>query len=134
MNCRSPKLTVNLRPIRRSGLHGTLLNFALTFLMSKGPCIVSYVSIIIQKDATIYSSFISVNCWTCFDVLLNVHLSIFILVINQRDSQNVCFTIILFHASTCFKHYVLIIRRSTFYYAASGVITPKIGVMTPEAV
>jgi len=43
-----------------------------------------------------------------------MHLSIFILVINQLDAQNFCFTISLFHASTCF-------------------ITP-IGVMIPEAV
>ena len=39
-----------------------------------------------------------------FDVLLTVRLSIFISVINQLDAQNFCFTIILFHASTCFKH------------------------------
>ena len=37
-----------------------------------------------------------------FDVLLIVHLSIFISVINQLDAQNFCFTISLFHASTCF--------------------------------
>jgi len=37
-------------------------------------------------------------------VLLTVHLSIFILVINQLDAQNFCFTISLFHASTCFEH------------------------------
>ena len=37
-----------------------------------------------------------------FDVLLTVHLSIFISVINQLDAQNICFTISLFHASTCF--------------------------------
>ena len=30
----------------------------------------------------------------------------------------------LFHASTCFEHYVLIIRRSKLYYTASGIITP----------
>jgi len=30
-----------------------------------------------------------------FDVLLTVHLSIFILVINQLDAQNFCFTTIL---------------------------------------
>jgi len=59
-----------------------------------------------------------------FDVLLTVHLSIFILVINQLDAQNFCFTIIFFHASTCFEHHVLIIRRSKFYYTASGIITP----------
>ena len=58
-----------------------------------------------------------------FDVLLTVQLSIFILVINQLDAQNFCFTISLFHASTCFKHHVLIIRRSKLYYTASGIIT-----------
>jgi len=46
-----------------------------------------------------------------FDVLLTVHLSIFISVINQLNAQNFCFTISLFHASTCFEHHVLIIRR-----------------------
>ena len=30
----------------------------------------------------------------------------------------------LFHASTCFEHYVLIFRRSKLYYTASGIITP----------
>jgi len=40
-----------------------------------------------------------------FGVWLNVHLSIFISVINQIDAQNFCFTISLFHASTCFEHY-----------------------------
>jgi len=39
-----------------------------------------------------------------FDILLTVHLSMFISVINQLDAQNFCFTIILFHASTCFEH------------------------------
>jgi len=39
-----------------------------------------------------------------FDVSLTVHLSIFISVINQLDAQNFCFTISLFHASTCFEH------------------------------
>jgi hypothetical protein len=39
-----------------------------------------------------------------------------------------CFTIILFHASTCFEHHVLIVRKSKLYYTAAGIITP-IGVM-----
>ena len=52
----------------------------------------------------------------------------------------------LFHASTCFEHHVLIVRRSRLYYSASGIITPiggrpvrrcgiitPIGVMIPEA-
>ena len=83
---------------------------------------------------------------TFFYVLLTVHLSIFILVINQL-MQKSCFKISLFHASTCFEHYVLIVRRSKLYYTASGIITPigsrpvhmctgrpPIGVMIPEAV
>jgi len=47
--------------------------------------------------------------------------------------HKICFTISLFHASTCFEHRVLIIRRSKLYYTASGIITP-IGLMIPEAV
>ena len=39
-----------------------------------------------------------------FDVLLTVHLSVFISVINQLDAQNFCFTVSLFNASTCFEH------------------------------
>ena len=37
-------------------------------------------------------------------VLLTLHLSIFISVINQLDAQTFCSTINLFHASTCFEH------------------------------
>ena len=90
-----------------------------------------------------------------FDVLLTVHLSIFILVINQPDAQNLFYNkfisclymfrapcahhhqevkialyslryhhTCLFHASTCFEHHVLIIRRSKLHYTASGIITP----------
>ena len=39
-----------------------------------------------------------------FEDCLTVHLSIFISVINQLDAQNFCFTISVFHASTCFEH------------------------------
>ena len=42
-----------------------------------------------------------------FDALLTVHLNIFISVINQLDALNFCFTISLFHASTCFEHMFL---------------------------
>jgi len=54
------------------------------------------------------------------DALLSAHLnlSIVISVIYQLDAQNFCFTISLFHASTCFEHHVLIIRRSKLYYTA----------------
>ena len=54
-----------------------------------------------------------------------MHLSIFISVINQLDAQNFYFTTSLFHASVCFEHHVLIIRRSKLYYTASGIITLK---------
>ena len=33
------------------------------------------------------------------------------------------FTISLFHASTCFEHHVLIVRRSQLYYTASSIVT-----------
>ena len=46
--------------------------------------------------------------------------------VNQLDALN--FIMSLFHASTCFEHHALIIRRSKLYYAASGIITP-IGVI-----
>jgi len=45
-----------------------------------------------------------INIRFYFDVLLTVHLSIFISVINQVDEQNFCLKISLFHASTCFEH------------------------------
>jgi len=54
-----------------------------------------------------------------FDVLLTVHLSIFLSVINQLGAQNFRFTISLFHSSTCFEHHVLIIRRSKLHCTAS---------------
>ena len=37
--------------------------------------------------------------------------------------HKICFTVSLFHASTCFEHYVLIVRRSKLYYTAFGIIT-----------
>ena len=37
------------------------------------------------------------------------------------------FIISLLYASTCFEHYVLIIRRSKLYCTASGIITPVRG-------
>ena len=71
--------------------------------------------------------FITVTCCTDFDVLMTVHLSIFISVISQLDAQNFCFTISLFHVSTGFEHHVLIIRRSKLHYTASGIVTPTGG-------
>jgi len=57
------------------------------------------------------SDFFYVNCYF---VYLNI---------NQLDALN--FITSLFQASTCFEHYVLIVRRSKLYYTASGIITLK---------
>ena len=48
---------------------------------------------------------------TYLAVLLTVHLNI-ILVIKLLNAKKSCFIISLLYASTCFEHYVLIIRRS----------------------
>ena len=47
---------------------------------------------------------IIINNIDFFDVLLTVHLSIFISVFNQLDAENFYFTVSLFQASTCFEH------------------------------
>jgi len=60
-----------------------------------------------------------------FDVLLTVHLSTIISVINQLMHKIFVLQYVLFHASTCFEHHVLIIRRSELHYTASGIITLK---------
>ena len=67
------------------------------------------------------------------DVLLTVHLSIFIFVINQLDAQFFVFYNKFISCLYMFRAHVLIIRRSKLYYTASGIITP-IGVMIPEAI
>jgi len=51
-----------------------------------------------------------------------IHIFVY-LNINQLDALN--FTVSLFHASTCFEHHVLIVKRSKLYYTASGIITLK---------
>ena len=43
---------------------------------------------------------------------------------NVKKSTKSCFIISSLYASTCFEHYVLIIRRSKLYYTASGIVTP----------
>ena len=54
-----------------------------------------------------------------FDVLLTVHLTIFISVINQLDAQNFCFTISFISCLYMFRAHVLIIRKSKLHYTAS---------------
>jgi len=67
--------------------------FCLTILQQTGPAAASTRLGVVTSNIRGY-----------FDVLLTVHLSIFISVINQLDAQNFCFTISFCHASTCFEH------------------------------
>ena len=67
---------------------------------------------------------LNVKLLPSFDVLLTVHLSIFISVINQLDAQNFCFTKFI-SCLYMFRTHVLIIRRSKLHYTASGIITLK---------
>jgi len=46
------------------------------------------------------------------------------LITDQLNAQKSCFIISFLYASTCFEHYVLIVRRSKLYYTASGIVTP----------
>ena len=57
-----------------------------------------------------------------FYVLLTVHLST-ILGNDRLDTQLLYFTIHLLCSSTCFEHYMLIIRRLNYIDAASGIVT-----------
>jgi len=54
-----------------------------------------------------------------------MHLSIIISVINQLDAQNFCFTISLFHASTCFEH-VLETCRGMKSYCKTKILCVKL--------
>ena len=38
--------------------------------------------------------------------------------------HKVCFTVSLFHDSTCFEHDVLSVRKPKYYYTDSGIIKP----------
>ena len=62
-----------------------------------------------------------INCY----VLFTVHISI-ILGNDQLDIQLLYFTTRLLWSSTCFEHYMLIIRRLNCIDAASGIVTLKI--------
>ena len=52
---------------------------------------------------------------TCFKRFLFIN-------VNQLDALN--FIISLFQASTCFEHYMLIVRTAKLYYTVSGIIPP----------
>ena len=60
-----------------------------------------------------------------FDVLLTVHLSIFISVINQLDAQNFCFNKFI-SCFYMFRAHLLITRRSKLHYTASGITLKQV--------
>jgi len=61
-----------------------------------------------------------------FYVLLTVHLSIS-LHNDQLDAHLLYFTIRLLQYSTCFEHYMLIVRSLNCIDAASGIVLPVSG-------
>ena len=72
----------------------------------------------------------SIHHLTDFNVLLTVHLIVFISVINQLDAQTFCFTVSSISCLYMFRAHVLNIRRSKLHYTASGIITPIGGRLT----
>jgi len=62
------------------------------------------------------------NILNCVFVLFTVHLGI-ILGNDQLDTQLLYLTIRLLRSSTCFTHYMPIIRRLNCIDAASGIVT-----------
>ena len=60
-----------------------------------------------------------------FHVLLTLNLSIN-LDNDQHDAHLFYFTIRPLHSTTCFEHYMLIIRRMNCIDAASGIVLPGI--------
>ena len=62
------------------------------------------------------------TCSVNFYVLWTAHLSI-ILGNDQLDTQLLYFTVRLLRPSTCFEHYMHIIRRVNCIDAASGIVT-----------
>jgi len=59
------------------------------------------------------------------DVLLTVHFSLFILVINQLDAQKFFFYNKYISCPYMFRAHVLSIKRSKLYYTASSIIKLK---------
>ena len=72
---------------------------------------------------TVYGAIIS---YSKFYVLLTVHLSIS-LDNDQLDAHLLYFTIRPLQSSTCFEHYVLIVRRLNCIDAASGIVLSVTG-------
>ena len=65
------------------------------------------------------------HVYVFFDVMLTVHLSIFILVINQLDAQNFCFTISFWYAGAYAPAYQTVIYTEYTRRPPIGVIIPE---------
>jgi len=86
-----------------------------TFLLSDISTISKVMSVYTPKwsvshTRTIQEIWVYINKYTANLIsvqtrpLTRYNSNLFISVINQMDAQNFCFTISLFHASTCFEH------------------------------
>ena len=86
-------------------LHISILRMCVRLCLHSSIFLLANIYVLISLQVRLeFSMSITLIKLLFFDVLLTVHLSIFISVINRLDAQNFCFTISLFHASTCFKH------------------------------
>ena len=94
-------------------------------------CVCVYIHIYIHVYIYAFSIYIYIHTYIYTYIHTYIHVFLYFadrasqyiyLNINQLDALN--FIMSLFHASKCFEHYVLIIRRSNSYYTASGIITP----------
>jgi len=82
---------------------------------------------VVEKLETDFLFHVLVTVHHIFDVFLTVHHSIFILVINQLEAQNFCFTISLFHASTgFFLFYVLLTVHLSIFISVINLLGPEL--------
>jgi hypothetical protein len=75
-----------------------------------------HISVIINKQAC--------SCYCVGLMMINITINS-ILNNDQLDTYLLYFTIRLLHSSTCFEHYISIIRRMNCIDAASGIVTLK---------
>ena len=86
--------------------------------------------VVVYCASCVLNTYGDVRSWYClvtfkivFDVLLTVHLGIF-LAVNQPNAQILFFITSLLYTCTCFEHYCSHHQEVKLYYTASGIITP----------
>ena len=101
-----------------------LLYFTIRLLWSS-TCFKHYMLIIRKMNCIdAASDIVTLSKWLFGAQLREFSLRLSIILGNgQLDTQLLYFTIRLLWSSTCFEHYVLIIRRMNYIDAASGIVT-----------